>query len=122
MNKNDTIGQIICLPAKFNDPETNESIYSLLKATGYFELYDQIRESDIAKALAKQPECINQWLSWSDDKRTGSGWVFAKNSSGNYIVGYFPAAPGFEQKEYANIIEACANFIKKEIEEIRTIK
>lgn len=121
MNKTDTIISIVNLPEKFNNSENNKSIYSLLKETGYFELHSQINEDDIGKALAKHPTYINQWLQWSEDKRSSSGWYFQKNDSHNYIVSYFPTNENFEQTIYSNIRNACAAFIKREIEAIRKI-
>jgi hypothetical protein len=42
-------------------------------------------------------------------------------SEGKYIVGYFPKNEDLNEIEYSDSKEACAAFIKKEIEEIRRI-
>jgi hypothetical protein len=118
MNISNLIRSILRLPEKFHALE-NISIYSLLKETGYFEKHNQINETDILGELNKNPECINHWLNWSDDKRTPSGWYFKQNEKGKYVVGYFPASEQSKQMEYSDSKEACAAFIKKEIEEIR---
>lgn len=118
MNTNDMISNIVSLPEKF-ESIGDISIYSLLKEMGYFEIYDQINEADILDRLIKNPEYINQWLNWSEDKRSSSGWYFKKNENDNYIVGYFSIKEDHKIMEYSNIKEACASFIKREIEEIR---
>ncbi|HNO71685.1 MAG TPA: hypothetical protein PKO16_07945 [Bacteroidia bacterium] len=118
MNTNNLIKSILSLPEKFHTIR-NVSIYSLLKETGYFEIHGQINEAIIIDELNKHPEYINHWLNWSDDKRTTSGWYFKQNENGKYVVGYSPASEQSKQMEYFDLKEACAVFIKREIEEIR---
>lgn len=118
MNTKDTVNKILSIPREFNNLR-NTSIYSLLKESGYFETYNQVKEVDIAEALKKQPECITDWLMWSEDKRSSSGWYLKQNEFGKYTVGYFPERKDFKLTEYSDLTEACAVFIKREIEEIR---
>jgi hypothetical protein len=119
MNKSYIIKNIIFLPKRFS--EGNTSIYSLLKESGYFEQHNQISETDIFEELLQHLECIEQWISLSDDKRCSSGWYFKQADNGRYIVGYFPPKGNLNTSEYNNKIEACAAFIKREIEYIRNI-
>lgn len=118
MNKETLISSIVNLPENFYSLG-NISIYSLLKETGYFEMYNQVDEINIVKELIRNPEYINQWLSWSEDKRSCSGWYFKQNGDNKYIVGYYPAKEDLKTIEYSDIKEACAAFIKREIEDIR---
>ena len=106
------------MPSRFYT-ERNVSIYALLKETGYFELHNEISESNIYEVLIQHPECINQWLSWSEDKRSSSGWYFKQDEDGKYIVGFFPTSKDFNVNIYSDKTEACAVFIKREIEDIR---
>jgi hypothetical protein len=50
----DILGQIVTMPRTFRGLG-NISIFSLLEATGYFELHDQISEDDIRTALMTLP-------------------------------------------------------------------
>lgn len=118
MGKSRTIQDIIFLPDRFYS-EGNLSIYSLLKESGYFELHDQINEADIFQELTQHLECIDQWLSWSENKRSSSGWYFRENENGQYVVGYFPLQESLNTTDYFDKIEACSAFIKREIEDIR---
>ena len=93
-------------------------MYSLLKESGYFEMYDQVSEADIVEELKKHPELIDDWLMLSEDKRT-SGWCFTQENQ-KYSVGYYPRTPNFRLTTYPKAKEACAAFIKLEIEAIRT--
>jgi hypothetical protein len=112
------INEIISFPEKFRSG--NISIYSFLKGVGYFEDYDQVQEDNIAKALIQHPEYINTWFGWSEDKRVTSGWYIQDKEDGNYIVGYSPKNDKHPQMSYTNITKACAGFIKREIEDVRT--
>jgi len=118
MNTNNLIKSILSLPEKFH-ALGNVSIYSLLKETGYFEIHDQINETAILDELNKHPGYINHWLSWSDDKRSGSGWYIKQNENRKYVIGYFSTRENSKKTEYSDSKEACAAFIKREIEEIR---
>ena len=93
-------------------------MYSLLKESGYFEMYEQVNEADIVEGLNNHPECIDDWIMLSEDKRC-SGWYITQNLSENYSVGYLPETEKFKLTTYANAKEACAAFIKREIEHIR---
>ncbi len=117
MNKADLINKIIYLPKQFHSLG-NVSMYSLLEESGYFEMYDQVNEVDIMKGITENSECINDWIILSEDKRC-SGWYITQNSIGGYVVGYFPETENFKLTTYIDVKEACAAFIKREIESIR---
>ncbi len=117
MKKNNVLRDIVFLPKRFS--EGNASMYSLIKESGYFEMHNQINEVDIFEVLNENLECIDQWLSLSEDKRSSSGWYFKQNDNGKYLVGHYPSNENNELNEYSDEVEACAVFIKYEIEEIR---
>jgi hypothetical protein len=111
--------KLILLPRVFNRIG-NVAIYDLLKETGYFEMYDQLSEEIIFESLAQHPEYVNDWLTYSEDKRTNSGWYFKQEGPNSYKVGYF----GGKESEnipykYIDRIKLCAAFIKRESEDIR---
>ena len=119
MEKN-VVTRILNLPERFYSPENNQSIYSLLQYTGYFEVYENINENIIREVLEQQPHYIEQWLRWSEDKRGGSGWYFMQDGSRKYVVGFLDSDKGTIKKmEYSDKENACASFIKQEIESIR---
>jgi hypothetical protein len=119
MGTKNMISDIIHLPEKFY--AGNASIYSLLKETGYFESHLQVNEAILLDELNKLPELVNQWLNWSDDKRSSSGWYFQKNATKGYVVGYHPSIHNPIQLKFIDSKEACAAFIKREIESIRML-
>lgn len=119
MNKSDMLEQIATLARRFQSL-TDVSMFSLVKATGYFEFHDSISEADIRAALARCPECIREWMQYSEDKRTPSGWYLTHNDEGCYEVGYITERGELQQRlAYHNRTDACAAFIKHELEDIR---
>ena len=112
------IKDIVFLTTKFYKEE-NKSIFSLLKETGYFELYNQVNESNIYECLILYPDCVTQWLEWSENKRSSSGWYFKKDTETKYVVGYFPDTKNLTPILYSDKFEACSIFILREIENIR---
>ena len=122
-NKADIVKQIVTLPRTFHSLG-NVSIFILLEATGYFELHDQISEDDIRTALLCCPECVQEWMQYCSDKRTSSGWYIRLNDEELYEIGYFDIKADHDTNrvQYKDAIDACAAFIKHEIESIRSGK
>src|SRR5439155_2751598 len=115
--------QIVTMPRRFHSLG-NISIFSLLEETGYFELHNEVSVSDIRNALARDPACVQEWMRYIDDQRCSSSWYFVLNDEGLYEVGFYdsntdPARSN--QVVYGNAMDACAAFIKHQIESIRTL-
>jgi hypothetical protein len=109
--------RIIGLPNRFKT--ANASIYALLKYSGYFEMHDRITTESIREALSEHPDYIDDWIQYSEDKRCGSGWFILPNGTGHQ-VGFYSSKAGITQTtNYSDRLEACATFIKNEIEAVR---
>ena len=101
-----------------------KSPFALLKETGYFELHNDVSVSDIRNALDRDPACVQEWMQYIDDQRCSTSWYFALNDENLYEVGFYdtntdPARSN--QVVYDNVLDACAAFIKHQIESIRTL-
>lgn len=122
--KPDIVAAIIALPRRVQSK--NKSPFTLLKETGYFELHDQISVNDIREALTRDPACVQEWMQYVDDLRCSSSWYFDFNEDENqYEVGFFDikADPNRSHRiQYENATDACAAYIKHEIESIRSGK
>jgi hypothetical protein len=114
----DTIRKIIHLPQEFKRLG-NISIYSLVQQTGYFNLSDKITASNIREVLKLHPGLVKDWLTLSEDKRSGSGWYFMEETKSKYIVGHLKDRTIDTHQEYMDSLTACATFIKREIEDIK---
>jgi hypothetical protein len=118
MRKDDILIDLVHLPRRFD--ASGMSIYELLRQTGYFEMYDEILEADIRETLAQHPECVDEWISYSGDKRTSSGWYIKQEDSTIYKVGCLSPKGGKSiETSYVDHTDACAAFIKHELEDIR---
>ncbi len=111
------IRRIISLPALFQ--QGGKTPVDLLRESGYLESPDSVSVDAVAEALRESPELVDRWLIWSENKRTDSGWYFERTESGDYIIGYFPAGKVASQT-FRDPYSAAAQFIKLEIEDIRT--
>ncbi len=109
--------QIVDVPKKLFELG-NISIITLLKETGYFERTYPVTEVDIFDAVNRNPASIDQWMQFSENKRTTNGWYFNRNGSNEYFVGLYPQK-GIKPLKYDNAKEACANYILREIESWR---
>jgi hypothetical protein len=116
MNIDSIVNDVINLPQNFYG-RGNASIYTLLQESGYFEFHDQLTEEAIHNALRNQPELAGDWLGFSEAKRTSSGWFLRRGGAKGYEVGHYP---DHEPVDYSDELSACAAFIKREVEEIRT--
>lgn len=120
MDKNTLISEIAYIPKHFQDLQSM-NLCEMLKKMGYFDFYNQVSEKDIEIFLRGKPECIQLWLQYSDDQRTDETWYFLKVAEGSYEVAYRDKTEKNFQHRFTNPEEACAFFIKKEVEDIRGI-
>jgi hypothetical protein len=71
----------------------------------------------LEERLRTHPELIDDWLTYSADKRTSSGWFFQDDDV--VTVGYFEADRGISHEQhFSDRLQACAEFIMREIESI----
>lgn len=120
MSLSQVIRDVISLPERFHS-QGNLSSYTLLQESGYFALHDKISETEIYEEISRHSEYINAWLSWSENKRSETGWFFRQNELGVYLVGWYGPLGIISEISYVDKIQACSVFIKHEIEEIRTL-
>lgn len=119
MINTDLIRNILLLPKTFCEVKT-VSMYELLKRTGYFEYYEQVSDRDLLKEIINCPEIVGDWISYSENKRTDVGNYIKQITESKYIVGQLCRPNNkIETIEFNCRDEACAAFIKMEIEEIR---
>ena len=121
-NKTKIATEIIAIPRKFHIRDI--SIFDLLEETGYLELHNEVSVSDIRNALERELACVQEWMQYSEDQRCSSAWYFTLNDEGLYETSYFDikAVPNTTNRvQYENAIDACAAFIKHQIESIRAL-
>ena len=118
---NNIATELVKIPRTFQI-RRDMSIVALLKEMGYLELYDQVSVSDIREALTRDPACVQEWMNYSEDQRC-PGWYLCLNDEGLYEVGFFDhnTDPHYNHRvQYESAMDACAVFIKQEIETVRS--
>lgn len=120
MSINCTVVDVVHLPRNFHRLG-NASMHALLKDSGYFSIHGQVTEHAILEALKAHPECVHDWMAWSEDKRSSTGWFFRRNGESAFEIAYFREyGDPSDVNEYSDATTACAAFIKREVETIRT--
>lgn len=111
-----SIEKIIRIPHDYR--KGNASPIALVRESGYVELYNKINEAEIEEILKLHPQVIDEWLLWSENKRSNPTWHFDKFEDGTYAVAY--STEGKEAEiNTKDEFKACAAFIKREIESTR---
>lgn len=110
----DLIFKLINIAKEFSQKHT-VSIYELLQKTSYLKVAGQISEQDLYEGLATHPDFVSDWLEYSENKRTDGGWYFKLSDRNKYLVGSVNES-GITETEYDDKIEACAVFVKQELD------
>ena len=101
--------------------EGNVSFYTLLKQGGYAEVYEQVTIEAIRTALIERPDCVKDWIQYSEDQRCHPSWFFRQNGA-DYELGYVSLeTDNAPITKYSDRFEGCATFIKHLIEMVREI-
>jgi hypothetical protein len=112
------IEKIVHIPHDFNN-RGNISEIDLTKESGYFEQHERINEYEIMQVLKNNPHLIVEWIQLSEDKRSTPTWHFVKFDDGECIVDYSGTEAEFKEINTFDEFEACAAFIKREVESNR---
>ena len=81
-----------------------------LKVAGYAELRPSLTAAELRSVIADHPELIEQWMSYSEDKRTDGGWYIQRNGNIGRVLK--PASA----LQYASIQDAIAEFVMLELD------
>ncbi len=114
------VDKICQIPRQLKELQ-NISVYDLLKNSGYFESPESITIEFIEYYLSNSKNLINDWFVYSSDKRCSTGWYFCENSEkSRYTVGFLNNGKAEQEKHFENLTKACASFIQKEINDMKT--
>lgn len=116
MQTSDIVSEVVDITRKLT-LRGNVLICKLIKDSEYFKKYIFISIEKIKKEQKYHPGLIQFWLNYSEDQRTSNGWYLKKDKN-VFIVGKLSK---ISEKQFLNDVDACALFIKNEIEEIREL-
>lgn len=89
---------------------TGISLREALRVTGYAEYRTSFTAADLQPIVAAHPEIIEQWLSYSEDKRTNGGWYIRRNGQIGRVL------QPETQREFGSIHEAVAEYVVLELD------
>ena len=108
MNQHDSLHALCRVPAALFEG-AQESFAELVRSSGVS--IDSLSAARLRRVLSQDQALVEDWLSWSSDKRVRSGWYFLKASEG-YVVGHHPDAA---RMVFSDAAAGCAEFIVREV-------
>ena len=111
------IAKLVCdIPEEFRR-RGDVSVAELFAASGYM-CSDPTVHAAIEQQLRARPRLVDEWLTYSADKRTSSGWYVEDGAPA--LVGYYDPQIGRSREElFTDRWQACAQFIIRELESMR---
>lgn len=110
-----TLIERVCLIPSTLRESGNRSVTDLVRDAGAAEQAETLTADRLERFLLDNRPVIEDWLSYSENKRTSSGWYF-REVEGGYLVGRYPED---EVIRFSDPVAACAAFILREIASIR---
>ena len=75
-----------------------------------------ISSDAILSCLRAEPELVEHWLLWSEDKRCSPAWYFHE-AGDHYVVGYYDGEKS-ENEHITDRFLACAQFVVHDMEDL----
>jgi len=94
------------------------SLPALVTETGYPEVSSQVDVAMLRRGLNERLAIVENWLHYAAEKDASWGWFFEIDRRGSYSVGLKSGYSEAARHEIADPWEACATFIKHELDAI----
>jgi hypothetical protein len=120
MPTGDIVERIVLMPRTLKEKDLSE--HKFLNETGYFQEYDKVSEKQIYLKLIQFPECIVEWIQYSEDQRSDQHYYIIGKEQ-KWFVNFWSSRDKTlnTSKTFTDKVEACAYFIKKHIDYIRKL-
>jgi len=110
----------ICLYATRADLESSLTLNQIYMQTGYDKYYSEISQDEIKDFIKAQPDLMDAWMLFSQNKRWTPSWFFEKLPNNLWLVGYLNKnSKRVYESLYRDALFACAYMIRMEMEENR---
>lgn len=86
------------------------SLREALARTRYRELRPSFVSADLVSLVQAHPEVIEDWLSYSEDKRTSGGWYLLRKGTIGSVGEREP------EKHFKSLVEAVAEYCVRELD------
>ena len=88
------------------------SLRQLIEESDYRTLRPRVEASQLAAVLRAEPDLVDDWLAYSEDKRTSLGWGFGPSRGGGWLVD----GPEGVREEFGSRSAACADYVLRELD------
>jgi hypothetical protein len=99
----------------------NATMNQVITESQYVYLHNDITEVALEQALIASPQVTDAWLKWSEFKPVSDTWRFYENEDGSFQVWHSSYKRDDDILNTVNKFEACAAFIKREMETFRSL-
>jgi len=121
MDKNHIINEILRIPERLAE-NPNKSFHAVVSEIRQMFANREISDDDLRVQLIQCPAFVQQWLTYSEDKRVSSGWFFRRSDSQKYEVGFCMGKGNIVNASiFDDALKACVLFICKEVENYMVI-
>lgn len=90
----------------------------LVRNTGFGHSSDEVTIERLMDCLAKHPEWLNAWLTYSQDRRSSPGWYIQGRDATAFRVGYYEGPSSRPPAIFEDKVRACAEYVRAEVLDI----
>lgn len=106
----DRFARICTVPAEYG--QGDRSLLEVVRASGFAEFRGQFAPRELADYLRAKPAIVDQWIAYSEDKRTTEGWYLRPPYSIGRVARW---SPPMHEVKHPDLAAACAAFIIAEL-------
>jgi hypothetical protein len=92
------------------------SVQALLEASSYRAVRGGLDVAQLEDVVESQPQLVEDWLRYSEDKRTSGGWAFYPEGEAWVVSQPFPNQGASVERRYSRASAACAEYILAELD------
>jgi len=92
------------------------SLEALLQASSYRAVRGNLDAAQLEAVVASEPDLIDDWLRFSEDKRTTCGWAFYPEGDAWVVLHPFPKQGAPVERRHSSASAACADYILTELD------
>lgn len=94
-----------------------ESLRALVETSSYRAVRPDLDIARLERAVEADPRLVDDWLRYSEDKRTSGGWAFYADGANGWVVEQpFPETGTAVVRNHEKAATACADYILTELD------
>jgi hypothetical protein len=93
-----------------------ESLRALIEASSYRAVRPSLDIARLEGIVDSDPRLVDDWLRYSEDKRTSGGWAFYADDENGWVVKQPFPDEGAVDRRHSKAATACADYILTELD------